>query len=106
MAESEDQSMIPKDEVLTDFGNRLDYSKPKYRDLWCGVIYYVHLIAMVALTGYFFSSAIDRFTVDNPETETETKEEELKLDVEIVGALVAILCCSVLGLLLGFCWLA
>eukprot|EP01083_Nonionella_stella_P237241 832439_1 len=104
--EAEDQSMIPKDEQKDEqksFGDRLDYTKPEYRDLWCAIIYLIHLIVMIAITAFLIPQAMD--SNSNSSNNNNTNETEESEEIDLTGAITVVISCAILGLLLGFCWL-
>ena len=42
----------------SEFGERLDYGKPKYQDLWAFILFYVHVAIIVGLCVYFWGVTI------------------------------------------------
>ena len=88
----------------------MDYSKPKYQDLWAFIAFYVHVVVVIAAAGYFWTVVGDEDFDSDTDTDTDTDTDSdtttfSSEDIEITGIIVALLCSLVAGGLFGLFWL-
>lgn len=95
----------------SDFGKRLNYSKPKYRDPFFAVCYIVHVIFVLAAGIYIWVKEYPEITSSsNTSTSTSTTYSPDDSTVDwtdfpFAGVVVAAFACILAGVLFGVCWL-
>lgn len=95
----------------SDFGERMDYSKPKYQDLWAMILFYVHILIIVILCIYFWGVSIpaltDEISTDDSTTVTITTDDddEGSDGSNTTGLWLALLASLFSGALFGMLWL-
>ena len=79
----------------SDYGERLSYEKPVYRNPVFAILYYIHLIIIIAVGAYLWINQYPYIT------STPTWQS----DVDLTGIFVGIAGCMVAGLVFGLFWL-
>lgn len=81
----------------SEYGQRLVYEKPKYRDVLFGIAYYVHLAAVIGAAGYLWFTQYPDITDNN--------DDSWQSDISLTGIFVGLIGCMVVGILFGLFWL-
>ena len=81
----------------SQYGQRLQYSKPQYRDVAFAIAYYIHVLIVLGMGGYLWISQYPQIS-DNDSSDWQT-------DLSLNGIFVGIACCLVCGILFGLLWL-
>ena len=79
----------------SEYGPRLSYEKPPYRDVIFGIIYYVQIFAVIGVGAYLWISEYPNINDDN----------SWQSDISLTGIFVGIAACMVFGILFGLLWL-
>ena len=109
--DQEEQSLFEENDIRqsTQFDEkRLDYSKPVYRDVWCAIIYYLVMAVVIGVTTWIWVvkwPEIEEHNENIKNQSTNGDQESWPNDFDWTGFSVVIVCCAVIGLLFGFCWL-
>mmetsp|Transcript_25368 Transcript_25368/g.30912 ORF Transcript_25368/g.30912 Transcript_25368/m.30912 type:complete len:459 (+) Transcript_25368:51-1427(+) len=77
------------------FGERLDYTKPQYRDVWAMVLFYLQIVVVIAVCIYFWVDS-DGFSVDGGFDISSS---------EVTAVYVTLIVCLFIGVIFGFIWL-
>lgn len=92
----------------SEFGERLDYTKPKYQDLWAFILFYVHVIVIIIVAIYFWAVALPNAVEDgtvstaSPTTPSPTYSQD---DQDTAGIWITLICALFAGALFGLLWL-
>ena len=99
MADTLNQNLVTTSEFgESQFGARLNYEKPKYRDPIFAILYYLHLLAVIGAGAYMW-------IVTYPKLKDDDNDESLSLDYSLTGLFVGVIGCAVIGVLFGLFWL-
>jgi len=91
-----------------DLGARLDYSKPKYQDLWAFILFYVHVAIIIGVAIYFWGVVLPDELDSDSDLDSDTNirdEEELEDDTDTTGIWIVLLCALGAGAAFGLLWL-
>jgi len=92
-----------------NLGQRLDYSKPKYQDLWAFILFYVHVAVIIGVAIYFWGvvlpEELDEYENSSTQSPNIRDEDELESDVDATGVLVVLLCALGAGVTFGLVWM-
>eukprot|EP01083_Nonionella_stella_P226563 804497_1 len=88
----------------SEFGERLDYSKPKYQDLWAFILFYVHVIVIIVVAIYFWTVALPEAVEEGTPSPTLHENEESD-DMDTSGIWICLICALFAGALFGMLWL-
>ncbi len=88
----------------SEFGERLDYSKPKYQDLCAFILFYVHVIVIIVVAIYFWAVALPEAVEENGLTPSPTIANE-EADMDISGIWRCLIRALFAGVLFGMLWL-
>jgi len=93
-----------------NLGQRLDYSKPVYQDLWAFILFYVHVAIIIGVAVYFWGVVLPEELEEYDSSEftpspINRSEDELEDDVDVTGVWVVLLCALGAGVAFGILWL-
>jgi len=91
MAGNDEQTLKPKEEG--EFGTKLDYDKPKCQDAWAGILFWLHVVGVIASAIYIWGEPKYWENIDNPEVPS------IEGIYTTIGVTVAI------GIVIGLIWL-
>ena len=83
----------------SNYGERLDYTKPVYRDVWACVIFLGQVLAIIGVAIWFWASKYESLT-DNSDGNTAEIPS-----FNLAGIIVTIIGCAVAGIVFGLFWL-
>eukprot|EP01084_Bolivina_argentea_P013563 25463_1 len=81
----------------SEFGPRLQYQKPPYRDLVFAIIFTIHLIIVTFIGCFLWATQYQSIQSSAPDA--------WDYDVPITGVFIGILFCALSGILIGLLWL-
>ena len=91
----------------SEFGERLDYGKPKYQDLWAFILFYVHVAIIVGLCVYFWGVTIPELEDEASNSDTtgtvNTDDEDESDGSDTTGLWLALVASLFAGALFGVC---
>ena len=79
----------------SEYGSRLSYEKPAYRDVIFAIVYYVHIFAVIGVGAYLWIK-------EYPDINNNGSWQS---DISLTGIFVGIAGCMVAGILFGLLWL-
>merc|ERR1719208_810328 len=82
----------------SDFGKRLDYSQPQYRDPIWAVLYVLHVIAIIGAGIYIWVSVY-------PDLADDDNDTSLDIEFSMVGVAAGVFGSCAVGTLFGVLWL-
>jgi len=82
----------------SDFGKRLDYSQPQYRDPIWAVLYVLHVIAVIGAGIYIWASVY-------PDLKDDDNGSSLDIEFSMTGVVAGIFGVCAVGVLFGVLWL-
>eukprot|EP00483_Globobulimina_turgida_P007526 UN07540 len=82
----------------SNYGKRLDYGQPKYRDPIFAILYIIHVIMVIGVGIYLWASQYPNISESNNDT-------SLKISFNVSGVIVGIVVCMIVGVLFGILWL-
>ena len=88
----------------SEFGERLDYGKPKYQDLWAFILFYVHVTIIVVLCIYFWGVTIPGLRED-ADTNSSSSNNSSENDTDTTGIWLTLIASLFAGALFGMLWL-
>eukprot|EP00486_Rosalina_sp_Unknown_P004853 CAMPEP_0201563678 /NCGR_PEP_ID=MMETSP0190_2-20130828/890_1 /ASSEMBLY_ACC=CAM_ASM_000263 /TAXON_ID=37353 /ORGANISM="Rosalina sp." /LENGTH=157 /DNA_ID=CAMNT_0047978765 /DNA_START=10 /DNA_END=480 /DNA_ORIENTATION=- len=94
----EDRGLLGKNTAQfgeSDYGERLAYEKPEYRNIFFAILYYIHLIIIIATAGYLWINQYP-YIRDNSSWQS---------DVDLTGIFVGIIGCMIAGVAFGLFWM-
>jgi len=89
----------------SEYGQRLDYSKPKYQDLWAFILFYVHVAIILIVAIYFWGVVLPEELEEIEEDTTTTAPNELDDDMDTSGIWIVLICALGAGAAFGLFWL-
>ena len=110
-----DTAGVPQDNMQTnttsttsqfgesDYGERLDYTKPKYQDLWAGVCFYIHVILIIVVAVYFWAVVLPEELDDVTPSPTSVANDED--DEDTTGIWITLIVALIAGACFGLLWL-
>ena len=87
----------------------MDYSRPKYQDVWAFALFYIHVVIMIGVAVLTWSS-IDTSSDSDSDTDTtfDSDTDSAFWDAEdfnLTGVICALIASVVAGSFFGLCWL-
>eukprot|EP01084_Bolivina_argentea_P025419 47262_1 len=84
----------------SDFGQRLQYTKPIYRDKCFAILYYIHLLTVIGTGAYLWIMKYPEM-IDNVDSGDDWHSE-----ISLTGIFIGIGVCLIAGIIFGLFWLA
>jgi hypothetical protein len=93
-----------------ELGSRLDYTKPKYNDLWAAILFVLHVITLLVLAIVVIAGLASEANEGTPSptaltTPSPTSSGDLTVGEILTGVAVVLLICMVVGIVFGLIWL-
>lgn len=93
-----DSTLVTYDYGESTYGERLTYSKPKYRDVWAGIAYILQVIVVIGICAYLWITQVKNVN-------TSSSSSNTKSNLDPVGIFITIVACMVSGTIFGLIWL-
>jgi len=89
-----------------NLGARLDYSKPKYQDLWAFILFYAHVAVILAVAIYFWGVVLPEELEDaDTSSGSSNSDTTVEDDEDTTGVWIVLLCALAAGSAFGLMWL-
>lgn len=80
----------------SSYGKRLNYSKPKYNDVWAAIIYIIQVLAIIVICVYLWVTQVQNIS---------RKTHNSLSTINPADIFVILFCCMLAGILIGLIWL-
>ena len=82
----------------SEYGQRLQYAKPVYRDIIFAILYHVHLIIVIGAGVYLWFNY-------SPSSSNNNDDDDWQNDINATPITVGVVTCAICGIIFGLLWL-